>query len=574
MKGVSGRIGVVCALLVLIFTGFAWRLINLQVLQHDHFSKTAAEKHSIRKVIQARRGRILDRNGEELAVNIPIRTVTADGTHIKDPDKLAKVAAPFLEMPEKDLVQKLSTKDPYVIVRKGVSEEKAQAMVRAMEEAKLRGLYLEESSVRSYPNGEMLCHVLGYVDHSGRGIDGVEKVFDTELAGHEGFRWMERDRKGLEIVVYRGQEQLPEQGSDIRLTIDMGLQAIVEKEVEEAWKTYHPAGATAILADPKTGEILALACRPNFDPNKFNEAKQDDMRNRAITDMYEPGSTFKIVVAAAALNEKIVDEKTRIYCENGLFQFGGKTIKDHHKAGDMSVEEILQFSSNIGSAKLSLRMKDEDYYGYVRRFGFGERTGIPLHGEISGLVNPPHRWDMLTKTRMAFGQSVSVTPIQMVMGMSVIANGGKLMKPRLVLNKGEGTAVRQTEPIREVISGNTAKFVSSALEKVVSQQGTAPQAKVEGYTVAGKTGTAQKISTHGGYLDGRFIVSFAGYFPAENPKLMGLVIVDDAKIGSAANYGGLVAAPIFSKIGGRAARYLDLAPSERNVAQASSSQKP
>lgn len=567
MKGVTGRIGVVCALLVLIFTGFAWRLINLQVLQHDHFSQIAASKHSIRKVIHARRGRILDRNGEELAVNIPIRTVTADCTHIKDPAAVAKVAAPFLEMSEKELTEKLATNDPYVVVRKEVSEEKAQAMIRAMEMAKLRGLYLEEASVRSYPNAEMLCHVLGYVDHSGRGIDGIEKIFDTELSGHEGFRLIEHDRKGLEIVVYRGQEQLPEQGSDIRLTIDMGLQAIVEREIDAAYKELRPVSATAILADPNTGEILAMACRPNFDPNKFNEAKQDDMRNRAITDMYEPGSTFKIVVAAAALNDKIVDEKTRIYCENGLFQFGGKTIKDHHKAGDMSVEEILQFSSNIGSAKMSLRMKDQDYYGYVRRFGFGEKSGIPLHGEISGLVNPPHRWDMLTKTRMAFGQSVSVTPIQMVMGMSVIANGGKLMKPRLVLSKGEGTAVQPTEPVREVVSGKTAKFVSAALEKVVSQQGTAPLARIEGFAVAGKTGTAQKSGPHG-YLDGRYIVSFAGFLPAQKPKLVGLVIVDDAKIGSSANYGGLVAAPVFSKIGGRAARYLDLLPSENKVAQA------
>ena len=569
MKGVSGRIGLVCAMLVLIFTGFAWRLIHLQVLRHDHFSSIAAEKHGQRKAIPARRGRILDRNGEELAVNIPIRTVTADGTHIKDPAALARVTAPFLEMSEKDLTEKFSTKDPYVVIRKGVSEEKAQAMIRAMEEARLRGLYLEESSVRSYPNGEMLCHVLGYVDHTGRGIDGIEKIFDTELAGQDGFRRIEHDRKGLEIVVYRGQEQLPEQGSDIRLTIDMGLQAIVEREVDAAYKELHPVSATAILADPNTGEILAMACRPNFDPNKYNEARQDDMRNRAITDMYEPGSTFKIVVAAAALNEKIVDEKTRIYCENGLFQYGGKTIKDHHKAGDMSVEEILQFSSNIGSAKMSLRMKDEDYYGYVRRFGFGEKTGIPLHGEITGLVNPPHRWDMLTKTRMAFGQSVSVTPIQMIMGMSVIANGGKLMKPRLVLSKGEGTNVQETEPVREVISDKTAKFVSSALEKVVSQQGTAPLARVEGFTVAGKTGTAQKSGPHG-YLDGRYIVSFAGFLPAERPRLIGLVIVDDAKIGSAANYGGLVAAPVFSKIGGRAARYLDLTPAETKVAQAGS----
>jgi cell division protein FtsI (penicillin-binding protein 3) len=233
------------------------------------------------------------------------------------------------------------------------------------------------------------------------------------------------------------------------------------------------------------------------------------------------------------------------------------------------VAEILQYSSNIGSAKMSLRMKDADYYGYVRRFGFGEKTGIPLHGEITGLVQPPHRWDMLTKTRMAFGQSVAVTPIQMVMGMSVIANGGKLMKPRLVLSKGEGSAVRETEPVREVVSGKTAEFVSTALEKVVSQQGTAPLARVEGFTVAGKTGTAQKLSPRGGYLDGRFIVSFAGYMPSEKPRLMGLVIVDDASIGASANYGGLVAAPVFSKICGRSARYLDLVPPGTSVAQAS-----
>jgi cell division protein FtsI/penicillin-binding protein 2 len=565
----TGRIGVLCALLVLVFTGFAWRLINLQVLQHDYFSAIAAEKHLIKKVIPARRGRILDRNGEELAVNVPIRTITADGTRIQDPAKLATLAAPFLGMDGGELRAKLtsafSSKKAYMIVCKGVSEENTQNLLRAMDAAKLRGLYPEEASERNYPNGEMLCHVLGFADRGGHGIDGIEKIFDEELGGHEGFRWIERDRKGREIVLYRGQEQLPEQGTDIRLTIDMGLQAIVEKEVDEAWKTYHPAGASAILADPMTGEILAMACRPNYDPNHFNQAQPDQMRNRAITDMYEPGSTFKIVVASAALNEGVVDEKTRIFCENGLFSYGGKTIKDHHKAGDMSVEEILQFSSNIGSAKMSLRMKDADYYGYVRRFGFGEKTGIPLHGEISGMVNPPGRWDMLTKTRMAFGQSVAVTPIQMVMAMSSIANGGRLMKPRLVISRGEGSSENEPDLVREVITPKTAKFVSASLEKVVSAEGTAPQAKVEGYTVAGKTGTAQKLNPHGGYLDGRFIVSFAGYLPAENPKLMGLVIVDDAKIGSSANYGGLVAAPVFSKIGAKAARYLDLPAEEVRV---------
>lgn len=574
MKGTTGRIGVVCALLVLVFTTFAWRLIHLQILQHDYFSNLAAQKHLHRQIIPAKRGRILDRNGEELAVNIPVRTVTADGTHIKDPSALAAVAAPFLEMPVEELIGKLSpavkAKRPYVVIKKEVAEEKAQAMIAAMEKARLRGLYLEEGSVRSYPNGEMLCHVLGFVDHSSHGIDGIEKSFDRELSGQDGFRWIEHDRKGLEIVTYRGQEQLPENGSDIRITIDMGLQAIVEKEVDAAFRDLHPAGAAAILVDPQSGEILAMANRPNFDPNKFNEAKPEEMRNRIITDMYEPGSVFKIVVASAALNEGIVSDRTRIFCENGLFSYGGKTVKDHHKAGDMSLAEILQYSSNIGSAKMSLMMKDQKYYDYVRAFGFGDKTGIPLQGEISGLVNPLRRWDMLTKTRMAFGQSVSVTPIQMIMAMSSVGNGGKLMKPRLVLSRGEGSKPSETEAPRQIVREETSKFIANALQKVVSKEGTAPLAAIDGFTVAGKTGTAQKVGPHGGYLNDRYIVSFAGFFPAEHPRLTCLVIVDDAKIGAAANYGGLVAAPIFSHIGGRAARYLDI-QQENAVAQANAS---
>ena len=211
---------------------------------------------------------------------------------------------------------------------------------------------------------------------------------------------------------------------------------------------------------------------------------------------------------------------------------------------------------------MALRMGDQSYYDYVRRFGFGEKSGIPLQGEISGLVNPPHRWDQLTKTRMAFGQSVAVTPIQVVMAMSTVANGGKLMKPKLVLSMGEGTHPEEVPPIREVVSKKSANFVESALERVVSDQGTAPLAHIEGYSVAGKTGTAQKPGSHGGYMEGHFIVSFAGFFPVDAPRLTGLVIVNDAKLGSEANYGGLVAAPVFSRIGGKAARYLDMQPSK------------
>ena len=559
-RKISNRIGFVCFLLASLFTFFAFRLVDLQVGGHEKFLKLAAEKHGFKQPIFAQRGAIYDRHGEALAVNVPVRTVTADGTRIKDPAAVAHIAAPFLGVKESELLSRLSTKRPYVVIQNGVSELDATAMMNALEAAKLQGLYLQEGAQRVYPNGKMLCHVLGFVDHNGHGVDGVEKVFDQALAGRNGYRHVEHDRKGVEIVLYRGQEQPAENGKNITLTIDMGLQAIVEKELDNAMATYHPAGATAILIDPVTGEILAMASRPNYDPNHFNDATPEQMRNRAITDMYEPGSVFKIVAAAGAINEGIVTENTPIFCEYGHFLYGGKILKEasHEAFGEIPVRDVLVHSSNIGAAKIALKMGDDKYYEYVRRFGFGEKTKIQLPGEISGLVNPPSRWDKLTLTRMAMGQSVAATPIQVVMAMSTIANRGKLMTPQLVCKSSDGSVPANSSVRREVVSSAVAEMINGALSDVVSKRGTAIQARVEGYTVAGKTGTAQKINPHGGYLNDRYIVSFAGYLPAENPSLAALVVVDDAHVASSANYGGLVAAPVFSKIGEASARYLDL----------------
>ena len=560
MKSIGNRIGIICVFVALIFTFFAFRLIDLQVAGHEKFSKLAAEKHGVKQPIIAKRGNIFDRHGEALAVNVPVRTVYADGTHIKDAAAVAHVAAPFLGIPEKELSAKLSTKRPYLIIRSGVSEMDASAMMRALEKAKLQGLYLQAGAERVYPNGKMLSHVLGFVDHTGHGIDGIERILDKELSGHDGYRHIEHDRKGLEIVLYRGQEEPAEDGTNIYLSIDMGLQAIVEKELDAAMDTYKPVGATAILTDPVSGEILAMASRPNYDPNHYWKAKFEELRNRAISDMYEPGSVFKIVAASGAINEGTVTENTTIFCENGRFLYGGRILKEagHEAFSELSVRDILIHSSNIGAAKIALKMGDTKYYEYVRKFGFGEKTKIQLPGEISGLVNPPSRWDKLTMTRMAIGQSVAVTPSQMLMAMGTVANGGKLMYPQIICHRGEGSA--PIDPIirHEVISSKVAEKITKALTDVVSR-GTARHAKINGYNVAGKTGTAQKISPHGGYFKNRYIVSFSGYFPAEKPRLVGLVVVDDARVTNG-NYGGLITAPIFSKIGEASARYLDLIP--------------
>jgi cell division protein FtsI/penicillin-binding protein 2 len=387
---------------------------------------------------------------------------------------------------------------------------------------------------------------------------------NNQLAGKNGYRFIERDRTGREIVLYRGIEEDPEHGKNVRLTIDMGLQSIVEEELDAAYKDLKPETANAVLVDPKTGAILAMACRPCFNPNEPGKAQPEQMKNRTIIDMVEPGSTFKIVVAAGALNEGKVNEKTTIFCENGRFAYGGRILKDHHGYGHMDVHEILVKSSNIGSAKMALMMGGDKFYEYVRRFGFGERLGIELPGEIPGLVHPPARWDKLTITRMPMGHSIAVTPLQITMGMAVIANGGRLMAPRIIQSveseNGEVTMKKEPTVMRDVVPEKTAQFVADALVGVTQPGGTAAFARVNGFQVAGKTGTAQKVSPHGGYAAGKYVVSFVGFMPAEDPKFVLLVMVDDAKIASNLNYGGLVAAPIFSRIAERAARHLDLTP--------------
>jgi cell division protein FtsI (penicillin-binding protein 3)/stage V sporulation protein D (sporulation-specific penicillin-binding protein) len=352
----------------------------------------------------------------------------------------------------------------------------------------------------------------------------------------------------------------------VRLTIDMGLQTIVESEMDELCKKYDPNMAVCILMRPDTGEVVAMANRPHFNLNVQNGVEAKKRVNRAIMDMVEPGSTFKIVTSAAALAEKLVQPDTYIFCENGSFRYGGKALRDHHPYGSLTVSDILVKSSNIGVAKMGIQLGDERLYGYVRRFGFGERTGINLPGEIGGLVHAPHLWSKISITHIPMGHEVATTPIQIVAGMAAIANGGKLMMPQIVSDitdeNGKVIATFPPKEVRRVIPEKVAHQVRDALVEVVGKRGTARAAAVPGFKVAGKTGTAQRISKNGGYERGKYVVSFAGFMPADNPEFVALVLVDDAKVPSHLNYGGLIAAPAFQKIAERAARYLNLPQTE------------
>jgi cell division protein FtsI (penicillin-binding protein 3) len=561
------RCAVVCVIFVALFSAFSFRLVYLQLIKHDEYAGLAAEKHVYKQPIYAERGVVTDANGEVLANNVPVETVVADTSHLNK-EKLGEAVALLtreLDLDADELAQKLGSERHYVVLKREVPQSAADALRASLHARNLRGIYFERDTTRLYPNGAMLCHVLGFTDFDHKGIQGVEASMDEYLRGQDGYRYIEHNRAGQEIVLYRGQERGPRDGYQVHLTVDLNLQNIVENEIDAAMHEFSPEKATIILMRPQTGEILAMANRPHFDLNQRNTARPEQMKNRAIIDMMEPGSTFKIVTAAAALNEKKVRPDTTIFCENGRWNFGGRPLHDHKAYGELSVQDVLVKSSNIGAAKLALSVGDQKFYEYIRRFGFGERTGIELPGEIGGIIRPPQSWSKISITRIPMGHEVGVTPLQMTVAMATIANGGKLITPRVVksVTTSDGKTVSEFSPsiVRQVISTQTAQQLANALRGVVSDRGTAAAAAVPGFTIAGKTGTAQKVDPRGGYEHGKYVVSFTGFLPADHPEFVGLVVLDDAKTSKPEqNYGGQVAGPIFARIAEKAARYLDLEP--------------
>ena len=571
--------------LAICFTGFSFRLVHLQVTRHDYYEAKASKQNLHTEPIYARRGAILDVNGLPLALNEPVKTVVADGSLIRDFDKIAELLAKPLDMPVAVVRAKLSRKAKaknaaetsahrYIVLRKGLSEEKAGEITALIAGAKKDGLVYameairyEQDFVRVYPNATTLSHVLGYVNDAGAGMSGVEASMNNRLQCTNGERNVEHDRTGREIVLYRGQDKKPEDGGNVRLTVDLNLQQIVENELDRAMRQFRPRWATAVMMNPKTGDIMALANRPHFDPNAVPKFDKDDKkpnptRNIAICDQVEPGSTFKIVAVSAALSEKIVDLDTEISTENGYWQWCN--LKDTHAHPYLSVRNILVKSSNIGAAKIGIQLGDQKLYEYARKFGFGVPSNVNLPAEFGGTVLAPDVWDRLTITRMPMGQSVAATPLQITNSMCTIANGGILMTPQIVrdfVTDGKTVAFEPQEKWR-VVSKTAANQVRDALVDVTGPKGTAVQAAVAGYKVAGKTGTAQKRDENGRLARDKFVVSFAGFLPAQDPAFVLLVMLDEPQVDREDYYGGKVAAPVFSRIATRAARYLNLQPTE------------
>jgi cell division protein FtsI/penicillin-binding protein 2 len=549
----------VIMMLGLCFTVISMRLMQIMLLDHNKYVELAIQNHWRKIELPARRGSIVDVHGNILAQTEILNDVRVDGRQLKNPRETLPRIAKALGLSSSELLKQFDPQNRYSLLKSNVDAE----TIAALKELKIGGLVFEEKLVRSYPNGNHASHLIGFLDASGRGVSGVEKQMDYGLRGIPGERWTERDGRRQEIAAYRSKDQPPTDGRLVTLTIDLAIQHAVETELDKIVAKYHPAGVYSIVMRPQTGEILALANRPSYDPNERHGVSMDALRNRCLTDALEPGSTFKIVTIAGAINEGLVNLDTPIFCENGQFFYGGRYLKDHEPYGTLTVEQVIGNSSNIGTAKIALEQLHEDrLFQYITAFGFGRPTCVLTgQSESGGVVRPLRNWSKLSVTRVCIGQEVAATPLQMITAMSVIANGGRLMLPRLVkqVSDEQGHPVEVYEPkvLRQVISPVTARLVSKALKSVVSDQGTAAKARVPGFTVAGKTGTAQKF-INGAYSHDKYLASFIGYLPEENPQFVVLVMVDEPQ--GREYYGGQVAGPAFSEISQQVAQCLNLVP--------------
>lgn len=604
------------------------RLVQIQLVDRQLYAASSRRAfHRVEK-LPAIRGMIVDRREEPLAKSIPVSTVFMDKNHLFDPklasyglayqeasaepgwdvldataqrrringlrgeilaretaDTIVRkhlayavgVLARPLGMRREELRSKIEdSKGKWVPVAKDLPEDVADNLRETVDKHWIQGFEFQNSIKRWYTAPTLATHLLGFTgeveetDEDGKpqtrvvGRFGIEKTMEEYLAGRDGWREHCRDARGLLVPGDSSSLMPPRAGLNVQLTLDIGLQAIVEEELDAGLAEFVSERGAVVLMNPKTGEVLAMASRPHFDLNrKINVAENG--YNYAIQAIYEPGSTIKVVATSGALNEGLVTPFTSIFCQNGHFRNGKVVLKDDHPAGYLTFEGVLQKSNNIGTYKMGLQLGSKRFYDYLHRYGFGRKTGIQLSGESSGFArNTGNEVDF---SRACFGYATNVTPLQLTCAYAAIASDGQLRKPRIVksLVANDGTLVENYQPevVNRVISAKSASQMRQAMKKVVQLGGTATLAAVPGFEVAGKTGTVQKHNPKGGYYTGKYIVSFVGMMPAEDPAFVCLVVVDDPRTKKLEHvYGGNVAGPIFSRIGTRAAAYMNLQPTE------------
>jgi len=560
------RLIFLAAVVALVWTGLGIRLAYLHLGDNEHLRSRVQNMRQVEKEILVGRGRILDRNGNIMALDLALKHVFVDPKVIQEGGHsrfISRQLARLLELDPAVVASKVNRPDRRFEYVKSFVQEDIALNIR---ELGMQGVHFEDVSARHYPRGSLSSHVLGFSNLEGVGSMGLEQRYDRYLRGVPGWRVTEVDGRRREVYDRRGVDIQPQEGSDVILTIDQNLQYFVEKALDRAMTEHNAKGAWAIVQHVRSGDILAMASRPTFDPNDFRSSKEDERLNRAIGYVYEPGSTFKVAVYAAALNEGLIHPDEIVDCENGRWIHHGRPLRDYHPYGRLTIADALKKSSNIAAAKVALKLGDDRLFNYLKQFGIGSRTGINLPGEEGGILNPRSRWTSLSISRIAMGHEVGVTGMQMVNILSCMGNNGFLMKPRIVRSvvntKGETVQEIPEEVLGRPINAETASMMCRLLSRITETGGTGARASVDGYHVAGKTGTAQK-PVRGGYSDEENIASFMGLIPAEAPQLSIIVIVDEPQ---PEHTGGRVAAPVFKEIADQAIRYLDIPPVTEELA--------
>ncbi|MCP4649236.1 MAG: hypothetical protein GY853_04025 [PVC group bacterium] len=498
---------------------------------------------------------IYDRNKKVFALSLKVSSVYAEPRIIDNKHRVAGQLASVLNLDQSKVLERINRDKLFVWVKRKISEEEAAKVT----ELKLPGVGLLKENKRYYPNNTLASHVLGFVGIDDYGLEGLERVFNKYLTGEFGWRSLLRDAKKRMLPAFEYELVPAVDGYNVQLTIDEVIQHIVEEELENAFKKHKARGASIVVMDPNTGEIYALANRPCYDPNFFRESTPECRRNRAVCDFFEPGSIFKVITASAALEEKVVSLEETFFCENGKYRIGGHTLHDHKPHGNLSFVEIIEKSSNIGVAKVAHKLGEKALYKYIQKFKFGTPTGVELSGESGGMVRPVSKWSKYSLAAIPMGHEIAVTVLQMSRAMSAIANGGYLVSPyivkRIIDNNGE--VIRefgQEQPAEQIISKQTSDAMRQILKRVVVS-GTGRRAAIKGYSAGGKTGTAQKIDPNGGYSHSKFMASFIGFVPVENPRFVIAVVFDEPR---PYYYGGLVCGPVFKNIAEKILKYMEV----------------
>ncbi len=550
------RLVLVIFIFFILFTAIGARAVYLQVFYGPWLAQKAADQYERSFELAGNRGTIYDTNFSKMAVSNLATSIAAYPKQIKNARESAKALSRILKINRKVLKEKLICKKPFVWIKRQSSPNET----KAVKDLKLEGIGFIPEYNRFYPNKTLAAQVLGFTGTDGNGLEGIEFYYDTYLKGARGNFTILKDAFGNGFISGKG--NVPDySGKNIILTIDKTIQYITEKVLEETVTSFSARSGMAVVMVPKTGAMLAIAHYPFFNPNSFKYFRRELWRNRAITDPFEPGSTMKIFSASSAIESGGSSLNTIYFCENGAYRIGRKIIHDNASHGWLSLQQIVKYSSNIGAVKISEKIGPEHLYNTLCNFGFGTKTGIDCPGETAGSLALYKQWTKLDTSVISFGHGISVSAVQLIAAVSTIANDGVLMKPHLVsaVTDKNGQYIHRFKPrkIRRVISTNTAREVAKIMKTVITKNGTGTLAALEGYSVCGKTGTSQKIGKDGTYSEDKYIASFAGFTPVENPEIAILVVIDEPL---EKYYGGIVAAPAFKKIAHETLNHMNISP--------------